>query len=373
MPETKPRILFLTAYVPNKAAAGEKNTMIMLNDLAEEYDVDLVYFKYDHEAPYVPERDNVNVLAVFPNSTKTKLFGIANYPFLHPVFSIRFSWAKLRRLRRLIKDKNYSAVILNHSNVFVYGKYICPGVPKLLLAHDVIIQRALRQSGKLMQAVCHHSEGAAFRQPDAHIYSFSHKDVNLIRDAYHLPAEVNLDYIDPDIVNKSVTEVEDYFFMFGDWKRSENLDGAKWFIDNVSPLVKEQVTVKIVGRGFPKELAENAPGNIRFEPLGFVDDPYQMLSQARALISPLFQGAGIKVKVIESLACGTPVLGTPIAFEGLPDGFDDSMILCESPQDYVEAMKTVGTNIAARKDLKERFIKEYSRDNIREHLRNILD
>lgn len=43
----KERILFLTAYVPHKAAAGEKNTMIMLNDLANDYDVDLIYYKYD--------------------------------------------------------------------------------------------------------------------------------------------------------------------------------------------------------------------------------------------------------------------------------------------------------------------------------------
>lgn len=368
----KPRILFLTAYVPNKAAAGEKNTMIMLNDLAQDYDVDLVYFKYDHEKPYVPERDNVKVLEVIRNSTKTKLFGIANFPLSHPVFSIRFSWAKLRRLRRLTNGKDYSAVVLNHSNVFVYGRYLCPGKPKLLLAHDVIIQRALRQSGRLMQAVCRYSEGHAFRMPDARVYSFSQKDVDLIKDIYHIPAEVNLDYIDPDIVNKEVTEVDDYFFMFGDWTRSENLDGARWFIENVSPLVTEPVTVKIVGRGFPKELAENARGNIRFESLGFVDDPYLMLSRARALISPLFQGAGIKVKVIESLACGTPVLGTPIAFEGLPDGFADSMILCDTPQDYVAAMATVGRDVDHRRDLKKRFIEEYSRDNIRQRLNRII-
>ncbi len=368
----KPRILFLTAYVPNKAAAGEKNTMIMLNDLAQDYDVDLVYFKYDHEAPYRPERDNVKVLEVIRNSTKTKLFGIANYPVSHPVFSIRFSWAKLRRLRRLIKGKDYSAVILNHSNVFIYGRYLCPGRPKLLLAHDVIIQRALRQSGKLMQMVCRRSEGRAFRMPHAHVYSFSQKDVELIKDIYHIPAEVNLDYIDPDIVNKEVTEVGDYYFMFGDWKRSENLDGARWFIENVAPIVKTPTTVKIVGRGFPSELAEKARGLVKFEVLGFVDDPYKMLSEARALISPLFQGAGIKVKVIESLACGTPVLGTPIAFEGLPDGFADSMILCDTPQDYVDAMASVTADVAYRRDLKERFIQEYSRDNIRQRLNDIL-
>jgi len=34
---------------------------------------------------------------------------------------------------------------------------------------------------------------------------------------------------------------------------------------------------------------------------------------SKALISPLFTGAGIKVKVIEALACGIPVIGTDIA------------------------------------------------------------
>lgn len=53
----KEKILFLTAYVPNKAAAGEKNTMIMLNDLASCYDVDLIYFKYDWENDYVPKEE----------------------------------------------------------------------------------------------------------------------------------------------------------------------------------------------------------------------------------------------------------------------------------------------------------------------------
>ena len=40
--------------------------------------------------------------------------------------------------------------------------------------------------------------------------------------------------------------------------------------------------------------------------------------QSAAVIVPLFQGAGIKVKVIDSFTVGTPVIGTELAFEGLP-------------------------------------------------------
>ena len=79
----KEKILFLTAYVPNKAAAGEKNTMIMLNDLASCYDVDLIYFKYDWENDYVPERGNVNTKLTIRNSIMTKLKNVCNFPFVH--------------------------------------------------------------------------------------------------------------------------------------------------------------------------------------------------------------------------------------------------------------------------------------------------
>lgn len=367
----KERVLFITAYVPHKAAAGEKNTMIMLNDLAESYDVDLVYFKYDYDMFYQPERSNVRVLKVFRNSKPIKIWGILNLPFLHPVYSIRFSWSKLRTLKKLIANTSYKAIILNHSNVFYYGKFLDKNTPKILLAHDVIIQRALRTANKLMRNVCRFSEYQCFKLPNAHIFSFSQKDVDIITQGYHLPAKVCLDYIDPDIINKQVEKVDDYYMFFGDWSRKENYEGALWFIEKVSPLLKLKITFKIIGRQFPKEKIQNPNPLVKYEVLGFVDDPYKILSEARALVSPLFNGAGIKVKVIESLACGTPVIGTAIAFEGLPEGFESSMLLANTPEEYVKAMKQVTTDVAERQKLRSDFIDCYSKDSIRHYLEKL--
>lgn len=367
----KEKVLFITAYVPHKAAAGEKNTMIMLNDLAESYDIDLVYFKYDYDQPYQPERSNVRVLKVFKNSKAIKFWGILNLPFLHPVYSIRFSWSKLITLKKLIGNTSYKAIILNHSNVFFYGKFLDKNTPKILLAHDVIIQRALRTASKLMQNVCRLSERLCFKLPNAHIFSFSQKDVDIIMREYHLPAKVCLDYIDPDIINKQVEYVGDYYMFFGDWTRKENYEGALWFIENVSPLLKEKTTFKIIGRGFPKDKMNNPNPLVKYEVMGFVDDPYKILSEAKALLSPLFNGAGIKVKVIESLACGTPVIGTAIAFEGLPEGFESSMLLANTPGEYVKAMKQVTTNIAVRQKLRSDFIECYSKDSIRHYIEHL--
>ena len=66
------KILFLTAFVPNEAAAAEKNTKIMLDDLGRFYLVDLVYFKYDIDESYIPTHKNVRVLRVCKNSVLVK-------------------------------------------------------------------------------------------------------------------------------------------------------------------------------------------------------------------------------------------------------------------------------------------------------------
>ena len=50
-----------------------------------------------------------------------------------------------------------------------------------------------------------------------------------------------------------------------------------------------------------------------------MDNPLEILLAASAVIVPLFQGAGIKVKVIDAFSTGTPVIGTDLAFEGLPN------------------------------------------------------
>ena len=367
----KDKILFITAYVPHKAAAGEKNTMIMLNDLSESFDVDLIYFKYDNEDSYEPERKNVKVLKVLKNSIWIKFWGIFNLPFLHPVYSIRFSWSKLWKIRKFIKKNQYKAIILNHSNVFYYGKFLGNEVPKILIAHDVIIQRALRSSGKLMQLICRYSESYCFKLPNAHIFTVSQKDVDIIKSEYNLNARVSLIYIDSNIINKNVEYIKDYYMFFGDWTRKENYEGALWFIEHVSPSITQETTIKIVGRKFPIEKIKNSNPLVHYVIMGFVDDPYQILSEAKALISPLFNGAGIKVKVIESLACGTPVIGTEIAFEGLPKGFESSMILANTPNDYIKAMDRVTLDVSMRKKLREDFIECYSKDSIRKYIEKL--
>jgi O-antigen biosynthesis protein len=75
------------------------------------------------------------------------------------------------------------------------------------------------------------------------------------------------------------------------------------------------IRFRIVGNAMPGSVRLLAqPG---FELVGHVDDLAAELDAARLTVAPLRYGAGIKSKVIESLAAGVPCIGTTIAFEGM--------------------------------------------------------
>ena len=368
----KDNVLFMTAYVPHKAAAGEKNTMYMLNDLADEYNVDLIYYMYDYENEYIPDKENIKVVSIMKNSMLVKLRNFFFYPFVHPTFSIRFDWGLLNKIRKLLKERNYKAVILNHSNMFIYGKFIDKSVIKILVCHDVIIQRALRTSSSLAQKLCMMSEKKLLSQPNTHIFCLCEKDQKLIKDIYNLNSEVCLVYIDDKIKEVKPTQVGNYFVMLGDWSRKENSEGAIWLLNNISSLIEKDIEIRIIGRQFPLDKI-NMSNNLKIKVLGFVDNPYSIIANSKAMLCPLFNGAGIKVKVIESLACGTPVIGTAIAFEGLPINFNNFMILSNKPEEYISAMKNLNLSLEERIKTRENFIHAYETDSMASRVKRLIN
>ena len=84
-----------------------------------------------------------------------------------------------------------------------------------------------------------------------------------------------------------------------------------------------------------------------------------------------FGEQGMSLKVIEALACGIPVIGTDIAFEGLPPLFNSFMLIAETPKDYIRCMECLNLNIDERIKTKEMFIKTYQSDSITNYIKRI--
>ncbi len=181
----------------------------------------------------------------------------------------------------------------------------------------------------------------------------------------------------PPPQNTLLSERDSLFFV-GGFKHDPNIDGITWFIDEVWPLlVLRGFSGKLViaGAGMPDSLRNLSIHNI--EVLGFVKDLAPIYAKARATIAPLRYGAGLKGKIIASLAHAVPCVTTKIGIEGsgLLNGRD--ALVADSADGLADAVLKVYESDYVWKKLSEnglRYFKEnYSTEAVFPKIKNLFD
>lgn len=104
----------------------------------------------------------------------------------------------------------------------------------------------------------------------------------------------------------------------GDYRHRPNVDAAHWLIEHIMPEIEAQGLVLpclLFGGNMPESLRE--PQRPHVDPVGYVPELATALDRVRLTVAPLAYGAGVKGKVLDSLAAGIPCVCTPAAAEGL--------------------------------------------------------
>lgn len=148
---------------------------------------------------------------------------------------------------------------------------------------------------------------------------------------------------------------------FGAMSRPENHDSVMWFINNVFNKIKdENIRFVVVGNKPKKELIDTTSKRIIVT--GFVESVRPYFQKSLCCVAPLVMGAGVKIKVLESLSAGIPVLTNDIGIEGIPASDGKEYIHCNTPEDYVNAIERLIANPEYGIELGE-HAKEFIRKN----------
>ena len=119
-----------------------------------------------------------------------------------------------------------------------------------------------------------------------------------------------------------------------------NRDGIRWFCREILPLVharRPACRLTIVGFGGREYLAKLAqPGIV--EIAGRVDDPSLFYQRARLAIAPLRSGGGSRLKVLEAMALGRPVVATRVGCEGLELEPGKDLQIADEPKAFAAAV-----------------------------------
>jgi glycosyltransferase involved in cell wall biosynthesis len=216
--------------------------------------------------------------------------------------------------------------------------------PRLLIAHNVdtlIWQRFHETTAGFAQRVYlkrqwrnfERFEHWAFRQADR-VVAVSQEDAALIRDRFRQP---NVDVVENGIDRDyfaSVSGSRDphriLFLGALDWR--PNQDAVDLLLDKVFPEVLTQVAdarLVLVGRNPPCRLVERVAAMPQVELHANVPDVRPFLAESGVMAVPLRIGGGSRLKILEALACGLPVVSSRVGAEGLCLNPGEHYILAE--------------------------------------------
>lgn len=361
------KILFITPYTPDNQGVGVSYTSQLLKRLSGEFEIDLAYFRYKEDAAYKPVSHNIKVIMEEVIGMSDKVMGMLSLPHLFPLFTSRFKWKYLKRLKKFIAENNYDWVYLDFNQLFSYSLYL--NHPRIvLMAHDVIVQRFERRKSKLLPWI-RWSEKKVMKN-NAAIVTFSDKDCRIVEQEYGYKSFPTNFFMNQNVIAAEPNKESDYFVFFGGWSRYDNYEALSWFLANVINNLSDTFKFKIIGGGLPEAIKAEVVKHSNMEYLGFVDDPYPIIANAKAEIAPLHYGAGVKVKCVEALGCGTPIIGTEVAFEGISDQYKDLMILANNPDEYVRAILDMNMPVTVKLAEKRKFIDSYNHQAIIEYLKS---
>lgn len=142
-----------------------------------------------------------------------------------------------------------------------------------------------------------------------------------------------------------VEEEPNSLFHIGSMDWMPNLEGVRWFLDQVWPSVHRrmpQLTLYLAGRKMPNDLMRLEMEGVRV--LGEVPDAMYFIASKQINVVPLLSGSGIRVKIIEAMSAGKVVVTTSIGAAGIgcTDGKD--VLIADTPQQFVEQLERCVTN-----------------------------
>jgi polysaccharide biosynthesis protein PslH len=195
-------------------------------------------------------------------------------------------------------------------------------------------------------------ERAAWQQFDG-ITLTSERDERLLRrDAPDKRTAVIPNGVDTEFFRPSAGQPEPgTILFFGAINYYPNTEGLLYFLDEVFPLVKRQhpgARLWIVGQLPPAAIASRASEDVIVT--GLVDDVRPYLERAAVVIAPLRIGGGTRLKIVEAMAMGKPVVATRLGAEGLDVNDGEDILLADTAEDFAgQVARVLGDAALARR------------------------
>lgn len=365
------KLLYISYFVPYDTVdhAGGKvhNFYIKKMQKQKDYDVTLLTMCYQREVAKLDlDRYGISHRLVILDRTKAQSLVrklVSGFSYYNPWDSysgILLNYERYR-LKKMIREyarenKKPDLIILQWTQIVLLMPFIrrfYPDTPIVAIEEDVLFLNFYRKIGlaksRLSKAIAGYQyrnmkkkELAALKKAQL-VVTNNPKDCRLLEENQIEKEKLFVSSVyfeNYDGVHRNC-KWKDILF-YGAMYREENHMSAMWFIEKVLPLLPEGYRFVIAGARPLKELLEQQ--NERVRVLGFVEDIGPYFSECICLAAPLLLGAGIKVKILEAMSAGVPVLTNEIGIEGIGAEPGKEYLHCVTEKEYADAIRGLLAN-----------------------------
>jgi glycosyltransferase involved in cell wall biosynthesis len=358
------RVLWLSHLLPYPPRSGvQLRSFNLLKEVSRQHEVHFLAFNQpalvaDEDVPSAVSAlgQFCRVLDVLPipsersPAAKSMLAArslFSKYPYtLNWLHSASFTGA----LRLYARQYKYDLVHFDTISLAPYRRLV-RSLPASMTHHniesDMMLRRAALEKNWLRRAYFWQEgrrlriyERVTARNFDVHL-TCSELDANRLRKIAPgavtavIPNGVDTHYFDPRAFLRD-QQPESLVFAGGlDWY--PNASAMRFFIDQVWPVLKAarpNATLTVIGRKPPTWLTDAAAADSNINVPGFVDDVRPHIAAAQVYICPIFDGGGTKLKVLDALSMGVPIVAHPVACEGIDVTPERNVLLASTPDEF---------------------------------------
>lgn len=354
------RILFVTYGLPYPPHSGVRlHDFNLIKNLSRYHSILLLsLLEFPEEVEQVPHLrpycELVEVVVARRRSFWEQVTGIGRGLLAgRPIATHPFFYHELAcKIREVMTRWDVDIIQIEHSFLAPYVEALPPHsvCKKVLSFHNVGFQQYRRMlhlrtgvGGKLLSLVKWFlmlGWEAKYAEKFDHCLVVSAVDGQLLHSANPaVPVSVIENGVDTDLYRPLVEAPDGNVLLFvGTMGYPPNVDAVLYFYEAIMPLVRRQVhDVKLLIVGHhPRSEVRHLATRDDVIVTGSVPDIVPYYQQSRVSIIPLRAGGGTRLKILESMALGRPVVSTALGCEGLEVVDQEHLMIADSPAEFAE-------------------------------------
>ena len=364
-------ILVVSTWFPFPSDNGAKlRVYYLLRALGKQHRVSLVSFAFDSSSLSGAETLRsfcADVQVVQRNPFQRSRWAQASR-FISPVPIVTRALPEMAQVvQRMLAATEFDAVIASTEVAATYALQAPPTTAKILEEHNSLsrwmAERYRAQQGALRRWRSWSSwrkttryEAQLFKKFDlCCMVSEQDRQASLqMLPGYQGPMEVIPNGVDCDHNRPGRAAVTPHSLIFnGALTYSANYDAMRYFLTEIYPLIQgtvPDITLTITGSTVGVNLSElPIDANVRLS--GYVDDIRPLVSGSAICVVPIRDGSGTRLKILEAMALGTPIVATTKAAEGIEARHGEQLLIADEAATFADCVVSLLQDSALRQRL----------------------